>query len=164
MWIINIMNCDLSSTSVIAHHIKDDSAYAYDCHATADTERNSEVCQRQQTERKDLALEVPSHKDLARSHPPRGWARLRTWQKRARTVLWCRRQRPANGRLHGVAQPKRVTLHCLVRLLINKMTQSAHQVEQEHDTSSKTDNGFATIRTQTQVSGYFPHKTPQLQN
>ena len=105
-----------------------------------------------------------SHKDLARSHPPRGWARLRTWQKRARTVLWCRRQRPANGRLHGVAQPKRVTLHCLVRLLINKMTQSAHQVEQEHDTSSKTDNGFATIRTQTQVSGYFPHKTPQLQN
>ena len=90
---------------------------------------------------------------------PRGWALAPGSDgktgKRGQGQDCCVKPWPANGR-DGVAQPNRVTLHCLVRRLIIKMTQSAHQVEQEHGTSSKTGTEFATIRTQTQVSGYFP--------
>ena len=113
---------------------------------------------RQQAERKDLVLkshqqrlwkQIGSHLTPGVRAPGSSSKQAKEGKERC-CVKW-----PGNGR-DGVAQRNRVTLHCLVRRLIIKMTQSAHQVEQEHDTSSKTDNGFATIRTQTQVSGYFP--------
>ena len=121
---------------------------------------------RQQAERKDLVLkshqqrlwkQIGSHLTPGVRAPGSSSKQAKEGKERC-CVKW-----PGNGR-DGVAQRNRVTLHCLVRRLIIKMTQSAHQVEQEHGTSSKTGTEFATIRTQTQVSGYFPHKTPQLQN